>query len=153
MADIRNSGYHAAETTVLSTELNSLASETWAALSSEQDVTANGYLFMDIEVVTGNPSTGWTAGGNSELYVVPTLDGTNYPTFVVSGTNDEPENNPYFVGSTPNQGSGTTGYRSVKRGVEVPAGKFKVGFRNKNGDALASSGNTVKIRYWSYTNA
>jgi hypothetical protein len=78
MTDVKNSGYKAAAQTALSTELNSLANDTWSALSSEFDNSTNGYMFMDIEVdLASITPTG--ADAAIEIYVVPSVDDTQFP--------------------------------------------------------------------------
>lgn len=152
MTDVRNTGYQAAAQTALNdTELGALANATWSSLSAEQDPTLSGYMFMDIEVSLAS-LTPTGADAAIEIYVVPTLDGTNYPNFTESGTADEQENAPYFVGSVP-LSLDAEAQRQVLEGVRVPTGPFKIGVRNQSNDALASSGNTVKWRPWSYKSA
>lgn len=149
MADAILSGYKAAAQTALSTELNSLADATWSSLSSEIDNSSNKYMLCDIEVVLASAAF---TGSDSvvEIYLVPCMDGTNYPNFQASGTADEQENNQYYVGSVTTSGA-TAAQRMVLRNVALPNGTYKFGVRNQTGVALASSGNTVKWRPHQYS--
>jgi hypothetical protein len=149
MTDVRNSGYKAAAQTALSTELNSLANDTWCSLSAEIDNSTNGYMFADFEV---NLAAAIFDGADAavELYLVPSLDDTNFPTFLDSGSTDNQENNQYFIGSVTLSLDNEVHIHTL-RGVELPPGKFKIGARNRTNIGLASSGNTVKWRPWQYS--
>ena len=151
MTDIRKSPYQGDAITVLSTGLDSLANLTWSGLSAEQDNTTNGYLFADI-IVDLASLTPTGADAAIEVYLVPSVDGTNYPNFTESGTSEEQENNAYFVGSV-SLSLDTEAQHQVIRQVELPAGKFKIGIRNQANVGLGASGNTVKLRYWTYKSA
>ena len=148
MADVKNSGYKAAAQTALSTDLNSLANETWSALSAEIDNSVNGYLFMDIEVdLASITPTG--ADASIEIYVVPSVDDTQFPSTTNTGTADEQENNQYYVGAVTLSLDAEVHIHTL-RGIEVPTGKWKMFIRNQANVALAASGNTVKWRPWQY---
>ena len=151
MTDVRNTGYQAAAQTALSTELNSLADATWSSLSAEQDPTVAGYMFMDIELSLASCLPVGTDAA-VEFYVVPTLDGTNYPDFTTGTAADEQENAAYFVGSLAVEAATQT-HRHILEGIKVPTGPFKIGVRNQAGVGFAASGNTVKWRPWSYKSA
>jgi hypothetical protein len=154
MTDVRKTAYLAEAQTALSTDLNGDLNDTWSALSGEFDNSTNGYMFMDIEVYLAAPASAWSGADSAyEIYIVPSVDGTNYPDYVESGTGAEQENNQYFVGSVTTQGAGTVACRQTIRGVEVPNGKFKIGGRNVTNQTLAATGNTVKWRPWAYKSA
>ena len=105
----------------------------------------------DIEVYHG--SAAFTGADSAvEIYLVPSVDGTNYPTYQASGNSDEQENNQYYVGSVTTTGA-TAAQRMALRNVALPNGTFKLGVRNQGGVALASSGNTVKWRPHQYSSA
>ena len=141
---IKKSGYLAAAAAVAwasGTTLTSLASNGWTSLSDEIDNSTNKYALADIYVELG--SAAFTAGSYFEIYIIPSVDGTNYPTWT-TGTSDETENFNHFVGPV-NTSGGTAAQKMVLSNVPLPNGKFKFGFRNKGGVALAASANTV---YW-----
>lgn len=142
--DIKWSGYKASAATCLTTELNSLANGSTTALSAEIDNTTNLYKYIDFEVYLA--SAAFTGTSYVSLYVVPTLDGTNYPDWD-AGASPGLGNNNYWVGDLfVKAATGTE--RHVLRGALMPAGKFKVGLKNVGGVALASSGNTVSHRQY-----
>ncbi len=151
MADVKNSGYLAAAQTALSTELNALANLTWSSLSSEIDNSTNGYMFMDIEAdLASITPTG--ADATIEVYVVPSVDDTQFPTYTETGTSDEQENNQYFVGAITLSLDAEVQIHML-RGVEVPPGKWKLGIRNQSNVQLGASGSTIKWRPWGYKSA
>jgi len=93
MTDVRKTAYLAEAQTAVSTDLNGDLNDTWCALSSEYDNSTTGYMFMDIEVYLAAPASAWSGADSAyEVYVVPSLDGTNYPDYVESGTAEEQEN-------------------------------------------------------------
>lgn len=148
MADIYLSGYKAAATAVVFTgatqDLDSLADNEWTSLSDEIDNSSNLYAYADLEVVLGSAAfTG--ADSELEIFLVPSVDGTNYPDWTDNVTTEEQENEAHYVGAVRTSGA-TAAQRLVLRSVELPNGKYKYGFRNRTGVALAASGNTVKWR-------
>ena len=154
MTDVKKTAYLAEAQTALDTDLNADANDTWSNLSAEFDNSTNGYMFMDIEVYLGAAS--WSGADSAyEIYVVPSLDGANYPDVIFDGsaTGDAQQNNQYFVGSITTIGSTSVAQRQVIRGVEVPNGKFKIGGRNRTNQTLAATGNTIKWRPWGYKSA
>jgi len=130
-------------TSALTTELNSLASNGWTAASAAIDnrigQTLKGYTICRVEgnfTYAANP----TAGGAFIGYFLKNVDGTNYentPTSSV-GLNRLPD---FVLPAT----TGQTGTR-VMVDVRCPAERFKVVGQNAStGQAMAASGNTVKI--------
>lgn len=154
MTDVRHSGYKAEAQSVAfsgTRTLVSLADDEWTHLSDEVDNSTNGWLFSDWEFVC--TSVAFTGADSAiELYIVPAVDGTNYPDWAGDGTTDEQEQNVHFVGAFTTSGS-TAAQRLTLRGIELPPGKFKVGVRNRGGVALAASGSTLKYRPWQYSSA
>lgn len=130
--------------------LVSLDNDEWTHLSDEIANSGN-YPFADFEFVCTSVAF---AGADSaiEVYLVPTVDGTNYPDWAGDGVTDEQEHNVHFVGAFVTSGA-TAAQRLSLRDIELPAGKFKVGVRNRGGIALAASGSTLKYRPWVYKSA
>ena len=149
--NITLSGYPGAAVTVLSTELNSLTSNNVSALSSEQDNSTNKYLYTDIEVYLDTINISSTTA-EIRIYLVPTVDGTNYPEFDTGTTSPGAHNNNYYVGSVKAKASNAA-HRGVLRQVPLPPGKYKWAIRNVTGVSLAASSSTVKTRDYteSYT--
>jgi len=151
MVDSVHSGYkHAATlvgfTTGQAQTLVSLPANAYTSESDEIDNSTLKYLSADFEwvntaVLTVSPAT-------IGLYLIPSLDDTNYPTWT-QGTADTPENDQYFIGSF-TLVVGSVPQREVFRNVSLPPGKFKVAVRNKAGIALALTGSSLKFRRWNY---
>jgi hypothetical protein len=146
-ATTKLSGYLASAATCLTTELDSLADNGHSALGAEIDNSTNKYATADFEVYLASAAfTGADSG--MEIYIVPSVDGTNYPTWT-TGTSDEQENIPYCVGFVPTTGT-TAAQRAVLTGIPLPQGKWKPAARSRANVALASSGNTLSWRPGSY---
>lgn len=154
MVDAVHSGYKEEAQSVSFTgtrTLTSLADTEWTDLSDEIDNSSLKYLFADFELVLGSAAF---TGSDSvvEMYLLPSVDGTNYPDWTGDGTADEQEHNVHFVGSFTTSGA-TAAQRLTLRNVAMPPGKFKIGIRNNAGVALAASGNTLKYRRWNWASA
>lgn len=137
--------------TAATQKIDSLTDNEWTDLSDEIDNTSNLYAYMQLDLVLGSAAfTGSDAG--IEVYVVPTVDGTNYPDWTGNTTSDAPEQSHYFAAFLPLKAA--TAARRVTSSsqglIEVPQGKFKFGLRNRGNVALASSGNTLYWRPASY---
>jgi len=135
--------------TVLDSGANSLADDA-NAISSEINNTADLYLFNDVELYTAALAYTPAAGSVVELYLVESLDGTNYED---GGSSiDPPATN--LVGIF-NIRAATAAQRHVIRQVPIPPLKYKYVIINKTGGTLAASGNTLKVipyRYQTTTN-
>lgn len=147
MADLTRSGYLAAATTITwasGQTFDSAADNEYTDLSDEVDNSTNKYMFADLEIVLGSAAFTGTDSG-IEAYLIPSVDGTNYPTWTGNGTADEQENNGFFIGFLSTTGT-TAAQRMVLRDVELPNGKYKWAFRNRGGVTLAASGNSASWR-------
>jgi len=154
MTDVRKTPYLAEAQTALDTDLNADLDDTWSALSGEIDNSTNGYMLMDIEVVLASADFTTPGGADMaiEVYIVPSIDGTNYPDYIEAGVAESQENNQYFVGSVTVH-SVNAAFNGSIRGVEVPIGKWKLGVRNRANRTLAATLNTIKWRPWAYKSA
>ena len=140
MAAIKYTATMDSATTLLSTELNSLATGSTTSLSSAYDndgsgkhwTHANFELYIDF---TSAP----TAGKAVDLYIVGTVDGTNYG--AVSNTN--------YVGSFAVLNSASA-MRLFIYGVPIPSCDFKVALISNSGQTTESSGNTLKMQPYAY---
>jgi hypothetical protein len=132
-------------------QINSLTDNEWTDLSDEVDNSTNKYAYCNLDLVLGSAAfTGTDAG--IEVYIVPTVDGTNYPDWSGNATTDAPEQTHYFATFLPLKAS-TAAKRVVSSSlgpIEMPQGKFKVGIRNRGNVTLAASGNTLYYRPMSY---
>lgn len=139
MATIERSAYGTIGT-ALATELNSLASGTNSAASAAIDNSASHAIYHDLELVC---TFGTAPAANSavEVYIVPSVDDTNYAD---GGGSVTPAGNllagVFFVRAV------TTAQRVALRGVEVPPGSFKYVLRNTSGQAMAATSNTLRYR-------
>lgn len=154
MASVRLSGYLASAQSVTfsgTQTLASLADNEYTDLSDEIDNGTNKYPYADIEIVLGSAAfTGTDAG--VEVYIVPSLDGTNFGDWTGNTTTDQPGQGHYFVAFLPIIGT-TAAKRvvsSAQAQIELPQGKFKFGVRSRANVSLAASGNTLSWRPKSY---
>lgn len=151
MANLTLSGYLVSAVSVAWTgatqKIDSLTDNEWTDLSDEIDNISNKYRLADLELVLGSAAfTGADSG--VEIYIVPSLDGTNYPTWTGNTTSEAPENAQYFACFLPLKAA-TQAQRvltNVEDPVALPNGKFKFGVRSRANVALASSGNTLSFR-------
>ena len=147
MADTTLSGYKAAATAIAWTSgqaLNSLSNNEWTDLSDEIDNSTNKYMLYDLEIYLASAAfTGATS--RVDIYLLASVDGTNYPNWTGNVTTAEPENEQYRV-DTVFTSQATEAQRMVSLRIPVPNGKHKFAFRNRTGVALAASANTAKYR-------
>lgn len=132
-------------TTVLSTELNSLATATACSASSAQSNEGSGErdILAQFEIYIATQGTNRSAGASIALYIIPEVDGTNY-----AATTDECLNN-YLAGSV-SVDDGATAARYLVMDAKLPPSDWKAILVNSTGQAFASSGNTVKYRTYGY---
>lgn len=130
------------QSNLLTTELNSLANNGLAigsAYNNTQGQTGDGYTLCDLELVVTYGSAP-TANTGVSFWFLTTQDGTNYEDGDGSTT---PARLPDCVFPLR---AVTTAQRIVRR-VVLPWGLFKPLVKNDGtGQAMAASGNTVKIR-------
>ncbi len=126
-------------TTMLTTQLDSLASAGKTVVSSLYDNRTNLFFWADFEgvlasAITPSGSLTW------EIFAIPTIDGTNYAD---GGASVVPSAD-CLLGTLKFQAvSGAQ--RVVALRLPIPPHAFKIMVRNNLGGTLASSGNTVKM--------
>ena len=147
MSDLKQTGYQVTAVVVAwsaGQSLTSLTDNEWTDLSDEIDNSTNLYVFADLELVLGSAAfTGLDS--DVEVYLIPSVDGTNYPNWTANVTTDEQENDQHFICSVTTSGA-TAAQRLAVRNIAIPAGKYKYAVRNKSGVTFAGSGNTLKWR-------
>lgn len=155
MTTLKLSGYLASAVSVAWTgatqKIDSLTDNEWTDLSDEVDNTSYLYAFADLDLVLGSAAFTGTDSG-VEVYIVPTVDGTNYPDWSGNSTSDAPQQVHYFVAFLPLTAS-TAARRVVsssQAAIELPQGKFKFGIRSRANVTLAASGNTLYYRPKAY---
>ncbi len=152
MVDAVRSGYKAAAQAVVfsgTRTLVSLADNEWTDISDEIDNSSTKYMMMDLQLTLGSAVF---TGTDSilEIYLIPSIDDTLYPTWTGDGIIDEQENQIHFVGSVTTDGT-TAAQEMALRDVAMVNGKFKFGVRNRGGVALAATGNTLFWRPWNFS--
>jgi len=144
MGDSTLSGYKAAAAAITwgsGQEIDQLQDNEWTDLSDEIDNGTNKYMFVDLYFDLG--SAAFAAGSAIEAYLIPSVDGTTYPTWTGNVTTDQQENQQYFVGSVTT--TATTAVQDiVLREISLPNGVYKWGFRNSAGVEL----NATNLIYW-----
>lgn len=144
MASTTHKAYSQTATSILTTELNSLANNTASSSSSAIDNTSALDLFMDIELVVAAQGVARSSGAYIAVYMSHALDGTNY---------DDTNTTTGELAATFLLDATTTARRRTIRDIAIPPGLFKLWAYNATGQALAASGNTVKYRLHSVTTA
>ena len=137
MADTTHRGYSAASTTVLSTELNSLASGAASAASGALDNGTLLDLFADLTFNIATQGAARTAGAFVSIYIIRATDGSTYDGILAAG--NEPR-------ATFTFDAATTTWQFSRDDVPLPPGLYKWYAVNNTGQALAASGNTLKQR-------
>ena len=151
MVDAVLSGYKAALQAVVFSTVQTFASlldNEWTDLSDAIDNSVTKYMMADLQVDLGSAIF---TGTDSiiEIYLVPSIDDTNYPGWTGGVTSDEQENNIHFIGSVTTNAD-TVAQVLALRSVALPAGKFKFGIRSRAGVTLGAT-NTLSWRPWQYS--
>lgn len=138
-------GARVSPTTLLSTELNSLATNNGSAASSAIDLTSSGWQLADFELVLGSSSLAFSSASYVDVYLLPSADGTTYPKYT-SGASYKIaahywSHRIYIHPATLSVES----IVEVVREVRLPSAKFKVVLVNQTGVTLPGSGNTLKL--------
>ena len=144
---LKLSGYLAAEAAIVfsgTQTLVSLADNEYTDLSDEIDNSTNLYAMVDLRLVLASAAFITPADCGLEIFLIPTEDGTTYPTWTGNTTTDAVHNNPLYVGYIPLTGT-TAAQAGVLLDIYLPSGKYKWAARNRGNVALAGSGNTI---YW-----
>lgn len=126
--------------TVLSTGLNSLAINTMSAASSTINNQTNLDIYVDIEVALASLSP--TTGAYVALYILESIDGTNFP---AQSAADLRLTTTQLLCAVPIGTTASTAQRVAVRNVVIPPGAFQIILDNQTGVALNASGNTVKF--------
>lgn len=140
MADVKLKGYGESAGSALTTELNSITTASYSNASSAIDNSSTLYPYMDLELYVTygtNPST----GGYVAAYLLPSVDGTNYP----DGSSSVTPAAELIVASFSLRAT-TSAQRLAATGIPVPSGLFKLMIGNFAGQTMAASGNTLKYR-------
>ncbi len=138
------SPYTTTLTTIMSTDLNALSNAAYVlGTVAVVDNTSALDLWADFQLNVDFVSAP-TAGTSVDLYLVPSVDGTNYADAAVAQA-------PYYVGSFP-MSAVTPAQIAVIRQVPLGPGKFKPAVVNGSGQAFPATGTTVQFRSYHLTN-
>lgn len=137
MTTTRHSAYGSL-TDVLTTELDGLANNTNSTNGPIVNNSANRLLHADMVVNLAAIGAGRSAGGTLAIFMLRALDGVTWDT--ISDTLAEP------VAVIPLEAS-TAAQQASRANIPVPPGLFRFFARNNGtGQALAASGNAVRVR-------
>lgn len=126
--------------TLLTTELNALASGSYSAAGSTVQANRTDLnMYADFELAVTFASAP-TVGNTVDLYVIPKVDNTNYADG--GGAITPPAT--YYAGSFVLRAV-TTAQRVAIMGASIPPDDFKLVALNSSGVAFPASGSTVKI--------
>ena len=136
-------GYNTPDTAVAGASLNSLGGSGSYALGAAIDNTTG--LFTDADLLITLSSNVTTSSGNPNIavWILPSLDGTNYPeTGGGASAGVAPIN---LLAGTILLPAATGVQHMVLRGIILPPSLFKVQIQNNLGVALPSSGNSCSL--------
>ena len=129
----------AEDLTALTIDIESL-NLTTSQYSAVSSAITNAYsLYCDfwLELASITP----TAGGYAALYIIPSVDGTNYPVTNAKGAVSPGE--AFFAAAMPFAAAGASAQKTAAISVPIPARNFKVIIANFSGTTW-STGNTLK---------
>jgi hypothetical protein len=125
--------------TALSTELNSLANNTYSALSATIDNEAGLFQYIDLELFIAAQGVARSSGAWVGVYIAAAVDPT--PTFPDTSNDAFAELLAAFQ-----LDAATTARRLTKTNIVIPPLKFQLYVKNNTGQAFAATGNTLKYR-------
>ena len=131
----------------MSTELNALASGSQATSASNYANQSNLDIYVDIEVFLNTLSTTASVGAYVALYVLESIDGTNFP---AQSTTDLRLTTTQLLCVIPTGITASSTQRVVARNIILPPGLFSLVFDNQIGIALAATLNTVRFLPYNY---
>lgn len=137
MAISKHSSYVASIASILTTELNSLATSTNSVASAEIDNTTDRNLYHDLTLTIATQGVARTAGATVVVYLIMALDGTNF---------DDVNETTAEVAAVFPLDAVVTARQLTRRDIPIPPGKFKYFIRNVTGQTFAASGNILEYR-------
>lgn len=140
MATIKHKAKESAST-VMTTELNSLADDAMAITSTavSNDAAAELHLFGDFRLYLAAQGSARASDANVQMWILPEVDGT-YP-YGSASLEPQPE---LVVGSFTFDAATNARY-AVLRDIPLPPSDYHIILKNNSGQALASSGNTLVV--------
>ena len=125
--------------TALSAELNALANNGTAIMAAGIDNATGRYTHLNLELYVAAQGVARSAGAYVAIYILPSVDGTNYDDATVAAAIDAMQ--VYCA-----LDAATTARYKVKVNIPIPPLLFKLMVANKTGQALAATLNTLKYR-------
>lgn len=144
MSTVKWSPYGTYTAAIAGASLQNLATAT-AVLGSAIDNTSNLYVYSDWDL-TCKFQASPTAGSTVDLYLLPSLDGTNY----ADGSASVTPSRTLLVGTFPVQPN-TTAQRIAVRGVMLSPGKVKPLVINNAGQSMTNNSTDNVLSYVAYS--
>lgn len=127
------------EANLLTTELDSLANNTLCTVGAEYSA-ANNELFCNLKLIVAAQGSARSAGASIYVWLVPESNGD------YSDVTEQCLGAPNHIFSLD---ASTTARTLVVSNILLPNSTFKPILKNSTGQALASSGNSLEIEYYS----
>jgi hypothetical protein len=137
MASTTHKAYTQSIASALTTELDALANAGTSSASGAIDNTTNLDLFMDLELHVAAQGSARATGASVEVYMVMTLDATNYGDAIRSTAE---------LVAVFSLDAATTARYVHRRDIPIPPANFKLFVYNNTGQALAATSSALKYR-------
>lgn len=139
-----------AEVTLLSTEMNTLGNGSRAVMASAHVNSGADQrnMYGDFELSLATQGSARSSGAYVELYILPTLDGTN---FAYGDASLDPSPSKWRANFQ--YDAATTARVAIIEGILLPNCDFKVLVKNQTGQAFAASGNTLTMKKYNTQSA
>lgn len=138
--------------TLMSADLNSLADDAVNVGAVLPDNTSNRYFYAEFELVLATVDLSGQTNPAVELYMVPSYDGTNYADTGTDASTTVYPPAQYLV-AVLGIAETSAAHRAVSPHIMIDPLKYTPVVINKTGVALASSGNSLKSKYYTVTTA
>ena len=145
MATVSYTAYNTADTAVAGATMNTLTSGSFA-LGSAIDNSSSKYLWGDLELVLSSSVTAGSGNPTVDVYLLPAVDGTNYPT--PPGGSGAAAPATYLVGSIVANASAGITVGHLLRIPLVPQ-NFKIMIKNVLGASFPAT-NTSTLKLYRY---
>lgn len=130
----------------LTTELNSLAdADTYVGAKIDNVADGENEVFIGLELYVAAQGSARDAGGGVNVYLLPSLDDTNFSYGDAAALVD-----PGNLICRFNLDAATTARYCVRARIPIAPVDFKLQVENDTGQNFAASGNTLKYRLYSH---
>ena len=138
--------------TLMGADLNSLADNAVNVGAVLPDNTSNRFFYAEFELVLASVDLSAQNNPALELYLVPSYDGTNYADTGTDASTTVYPPAQYLVAIL-GVAESSAAHRAVAKHILIDPSKYTPVVINKTGAALASSGNTLKMKVTTPTTA